>query len=264
MKKLVCLLLVFVFVLCSCEKNKTEDVDSETLNPIVVLVNEEEKLSGDYQLEITFGDRKTLYFAKGEIAWNRSDFSAFSSFDQTFLGASGTTENYYKNGKMVSVANGEKVELDQEAEAVFSKFPYFEIPLYDENCGEIKQSESSVGTTYTFKRTDGKEISKMFVEDDIYELVGVLKKPQPELTEYSEIECVYTVKDGRVVSCRFEFDMKLFDTPAYIPGYSVPEEEYTLDIHIAAKVSYNKFGDEVKIAELSEEISQNDSSSVSQ
>ena len=78
------------------------------------------------------------------------------------------------------------------------------------------------------------------------------KKPQKDLTEYGDVECIYTVKDGRIVSARFEFDMKLFDTPAYVPGYSVPEEEYTLNIHITAKVGYDKFGQDVVIKELSE------------
>lgn len=252
MKRLVCFLLVFVFALCSCENDKYEKGDAAELNSYVEEINSEDKLSGDYQLEITFGEHKTLYFAKGDIAWDRVGLAVYASFDQTFLGASGKTQNFYKNGKMISLSNGEKVEIEQEAQKVFSKFPYFEIPLLNESCGEIKLSESSVGTTYSFTRTDGKEISKMFVEDDIYDLVGVLKKPQPELTEYGDVQCIYTVKDGRIVSCRFEFDMKLFDTPAYVPGYSVPEEDYTLDIHITAKVGYESFGESVIVKEYEE------------
>ena len=252
MKRLICSLLILAFVLCGCEKDDYEKGDPSELNSLVEEVNSEERLSGDYQLEITFGDRKTLFFAKGEIAWDRTDLTIYSSFDQTYLGASGKTENFYRDGKMISLENGQTVENEQSSEAYFEKFPYFRIPLLDDNCSEIKLSESSVGKTYSFTRTDGKEISKMFLEDDIYQLVGVLKKPQPELTEYGEGECVYTVKDGRIVSCRFEFDMKLFDTPAYIPGYSVPEEEYTLNVHITAKVGYESFGEDVIIKEYEE------------
>jgi hypothetical protein len=252
MKRLICSLLVLAFVLCACEKDEHKKGDSSELNSFVEEVNAEERLSGDYQLEITFGDRKTLFFAKGDIAWDRSDLAIYSLFDRTYLGSSGKTENFYQNGKMISLENGKVVETEQPFEAYFEKFPYFKIPLLDENCSEIKLSESSVGTTYSFTRTDGKEISKMFLEDDIYELVGVLKKPQPELTEYGEVECVYTVKDGKIVSCRFEFDMKLFDTPAYIPGYIVPEEEYTLNVHITAKVGYESFGEGVIIKEYEE------------
>lgn len=252
MKRLICSLLVLAFVLCACGKDDTEKGDPSELNSFVEEVNSEERISGDYQLEITFGDRKTLFFAKGEIAWDRSELAIYSSFDQTYLGTSGKTENFYQNGKMISLENGKAVETEQPSETYFEKFPYFKAPLVDDNCGEIKLSESSVGTTYSFTRTDGKEISKMFLEDDIYQLVGVLKKPQPELTEYGDVECVYTVKDGKIVSCRFEFDMKLFDTPAYIPGYIVPEEEYTLNVHITAKVGYESFGEDVIIKEYEE------------
>lgn len=252
MKRLISLLLVSVFVLCACEKDEFVKGNTEEVNAIVENTNSEEKLSGSYQLEITFGDRKTLYFAKGEIDWDRSSFIAHASFDQTYLGASGKTENFFENGKMITVSNGEKVETEHESESIFAKFPYFKIPLLNENCGEIKVGESSVGTTYSFKRTDANELSKMFVEEDIYELVGVLKKPQKDLTEYGDVECIYTVKDGEIVSCRFEFDMKLFDTPAYIPGYSVPEEDYTIDIHIVAKVEYDDFGSGVIIKEFEE------------
>ncbi|MBO5786634.1 MAG: hypothetical protein J6R45_04850, partial [Clostridia bacterium] len=64
-----------------------------------------------------------------------------------------------------------------------------------------------------------------------------------------EAQCVYTVKDGRVLGVRYEFDVKLFDTPAYVPGYSVPESDYTVELHIVAKLSYENFGDQVEIKE---------------
>jgi hypothetical protein len=74
-----------------------------------------------------------------------------------------------------------------------------------------------------------------------------LKKPQKEKTEYSDTKCVVTVKDGAVASARYEFDIKLFDTPSVVEGYTPPEKEYTIKLHITAKVVYEKFGDKVEI-----------------
>ncbi len=252
MKRFFCLMLMLVLSLCGCEKDVKPTVEPEALNEKVALVNEKQRLSGDYQLELTFGDRQTLYFSKGEVAWDRLEKSAYAFFDQTYLGSSSKTENFFKDGKMLSVSDGEKIDDERDSDELFSKFPYCKIPLHNESCGEITESTSTVGQAFSFSRSDGKEISRLFVEDDIFDLVGVFKKPQKDKTEYGEVQCIYTVKDDRIVSCRFEVDMKLFDTPPYIPDYSVPEEEYTITVHVTAKISYDN-SENITIKEYSEE-----------
>lgn len=264
-KKLICLTLVFVTLLFGCSDTKKQStVDTEALNKRVKTVNAETKLSGEYMLEITFSEGVTLYYAIGEMEWDREAKTAFTEFSQSYLGISGETENYFKGEKLTSVSGGEARVSDRKNEEFFSKIPYSKMPLYNESCKEADFSETSSGIAYSFVRSDTEKLSKMFVEDDIYELVTVLKKPQPEKTEYSDMKCVYTVKDGRLVSCRFEFDMKLYDTPSYVPGYSVPEEEYTIDIHINAKITYKQFGKDVSVAEYSESVSESVSEATSE
>ncbi len=260
-KKLICLALVLVAVLFGCEptdqsKNNDEKVNSESLNAKVNDVNSKDKIAGEYMLEMTFGEGVTLYYALGEMAWDREAQTAFTDFSYSYLGVSGKTENYFKNGKLTSVDGGEVITGDRKAEELFSKIPYSSMPLYSGDCKGLVVSDTSSGTAYSFTRSDTKKLSKMFVEDDIYDIVTVLKKPQPEKTQYSDMQCVYTVNDGKLVSCRFEFDMKLFDTPAYVPGYSVPEEDYTIDIHVNAKITYKQFGNDVSVEEYSETVSE--------
>lgn len=253
MKRFACVLLVLTVLLCGCDGTKKTKVNSEELNAFAESVNAQSKLSAEYMLEITFGEGVTLYYTLGNADWDRALQTAYAKFDQTYLGLSAKSENFFKDGKMVSVEGGEAITTERDSTELFSKFPYAKIPQCNESCGEILLSSSTVGTSYTFTRGDTAEISKIFVEDDIYQLVGVIKKPQPEKTQYGDTKCVYTVKDGALVSSRFEFDMKLFDTPAYVPGgNSIPESEYTIDVHINAKITYKSLGEGVSVKEYSE------------
>ncbi|MBQ4317054.1 MAG: hypothetical protein IJC20_02280 [Clostridia bacterium] len=250
-KKLIILLCVLAFVLGSCGKQE-ETVDEEavsSLSEAINATNVETKFSGKYMLEITFGDSAVLYYALGNAAWDSEKGVASATFDQTYLGVSSVAANYFENGKMTSVDNGTVLELERDKDTLFSKFPYAKLPEYKSEYGNIVISESSQGKTYKIKRSDTKDLCDIVVGGDIYTIANVIKKPQPEKTQYGETECVYTVKDGKVVGCRYEFDVKLFDTPAYVPGgaYNVSESEYTLDIHVTAKVTYEKFGDDVEV-----------------
>lgn len=258
-KNLVVILCVLAFVLSSCG-NEEETVDESvvaTLNSAINATNNENKISGKYMLEITFANSATLYYALGNAAWDSEEGIASATFDQTYLGVSSVGANYYKNGVMTSVDDGVAMELERDRDTLFSRFPYAKLAEYKSEYGNISTSASSLGTTYKLTRIDTKELCDVVVGGDIYTIANVIKKPQPEKTEYGATECTFTVKDGRVVGCRYEFDVKLFDTPAYIPGgaYSVPESEYTLDIHVTAKVTYEKFGDDVTVLTYTDESS---------
>lgn len=247
------LMLVVAFALClfwGCEDAGPDNtVSPEELNSAVGAINSETRLSGDYMLELTFGEGSVLYYALGDIAWDRSENKVFAEFTQTYLGISSDMENYYSDGKMVSIEDGSPITVDRQSEEILTKFPYFTVP---EASADVTKGSNSAGTTYTFSALDTKQLCESIVGTDLYSLVTVIKKPQPELTEYGETKCIYTVSEGKLVSCRFEFDVKLFDTPAYTPNYSQPESEYTIDLHVTAKVSYDGTGEETEIAEYSE------------
>ncbi len=254
-KKLISFLIVLSILLCGCgEREETADPEIVSqLSDAIAKTNSENRFSGKYMLEITFGDSAVLYYALGNVAWDSEKGVASAVFDQTYLGESKVMENYFSDNKMISVENENAIPTDRDASELFSKFPYAKLPEYSSNYGKITVSDSAQGKTFSLKRTDTKTLCDTLIGDDIYKLANVIKKPQPDKTQYGDTTCIYTVSDGKVIGCRYEFDIKLFDTPAYVPGgYSVPESDYTLDLHIIAKVTYQAFGEDVEVLEYSE------------
>ncbi len=254
MKKLLIFALALCLLLCACgDGNQSDNSEVEkSLSEAISVTNSETAFSGSYMLEINFGQGVSLYYANGKVECNRSEKKASIAFAQTYLGVSANRKNYIANGKAISVDGETATEVDVDTNALLSKFPYSQMFSLPEEVGEIAVNESMVGRTYTVTRNDTEIICDSVVGGDIYDMVDVLKQPQKDKTEYGETKCIYTVSEGRVTGVRYEFDVKLYDTPAYIPGYSVPESEYTITLHITAKLSYDKFGGEVTVGEYSE------------
>lgn len=248
-KTVICLVLILSLLLCACAEEEGDNAEMKSaLESAIAATNSEEAFSGQYMLEISFGKGVALYYALGDVECDRSAKKAFVSFSQTYLGISSTAKNYIGNGKIISLEGGNTTEIEGNIEDFLVKFPYGGVFPLPENA-TLSSNESMVGTTYTVIRNDTKSICENVIGDDIYEIVDVLKQPQKDKTEYGETECTYTVSEGRVTGVRYEFDMKLFDTPAYIPGYSVPESEYTVQFRVVAKISYRGFGSEVEVEE---------------
>ena len=254
MKKcLISCLLALSLLICGCaDGGGTNSELLSELNGAIESVNAEARVSGGYLIEISVSG-VTLYYAKGNIAFDREKNVAFNDFTQTYMGKSVVSQNYFSNGRLVSVEKGKATEFDRTSEQILGKFPYSELMTLPENIGEITEKISSVGRTVELVRKDTSVICETVVGKDIYTLTGVIKKPQTDKTRYSDTKCVYTVKDGRVVGCRYEFTVTLFDTPAYVPGYSVPESEYTIDLSVVAKVNYDEFGEGITVSEYSAE-----------
>lgn len=253
-KRIIALLCASVLIFCGCGDG-ADTPDEETVNELCLAINatnSETRLSGKYMLEMTFGDSAVLYYALGNVAWDTEKKISHVSFNQTYLGKSSVAENYFADGTMISVDDGNVITAERESDTLFSKFPYARLLEYSSGQGGITVSNSASGKTFTVVYKNTEELSKWVVGEDIYSIASVIKKPQTDKTQYGDTTCVYTVSDGKVVGCRYEFDIKLFDTPAYVPGYSVPESDYTLDIHVVAKMSYESFGEGVEISEYSE------------
>lgn len=237
--------------LVSCGEGESLNPDAKnTLCGYIDNINAETRLSGEYMLEISFGEGSVLYYSNGKMAWDRAEEKISSSFSQTYLGVSSRLENYFSNGKMVSVEDGDAIESERTAESFLTKFPYFSLPSPEDE--KVVLGNNTKGESFSFELSSSKALCDALVGDDIYTLVTVLKKPQKELTEYGKASCIYTVSEGKIVSCRYDFDIKLFDTPAYIPGgMSQPEEDYTIVIRISARLEYGETGDSVEISEYS-------------
>lgn len=248
MKRLICLMLSALMLFCSCAEGEDNAQLKDELDSAVLAVNSEVKLTADYMLEITFGDSATLYYALGTASWDREQKIATAFFDQTYLGASVEMKNYFAGSEMVSVENGNPITVQRDGDILLTKFPYLKVFSADDGNSIVKGSNSQ-GNTYSFFASDTKTLCETILGGNIYDLVPQIKKPQEDKTQYGEAKCVYTVSEGRLLSCRYEFDIKLFDTPAVTANYTPPESEYTLDLHITAKISYTDFGDNVEIAE---------------
>ncbi len=249
---LICLVALSL-LLVGCGET-VDDVLAGELASAVESLNAESRIAGSYMLEITFGERNTLYYAIGDIECDRAERRLHASFDQTYLGASAEAENYIADGKIVSIIDGETLTEDCDPVEYLSKFPYCTIPAYSEAFGEIVKGENMSGTTYSYDRNDGKELFDILLGGDIYSL-AMIKNPQPDKAVYGDVTTTVTAVDGKAVSCRYEFDIKLYDTPSAVSGYTPPESEYTVELHVVARVSYDSFGADVEIAEYSEKAS---------
>lgn len=243
-----CLVLALAALLCGCSGGEKQDPSAaKELNGAVAAANEEASVSGDYLLEITFGAGNVLYYAKGNIEFDRAEKKAFAEFNWNWLGNSDKVRNYYSNGVMTSVSDGEVIKEDYADDELFSKFPYSALLLCEEDRA-VTVGNNSIGKTFSVSRSDTEKICETVV-GDIYSLVTVIKKPQKDKTKYGDTTVTYTVSDGKAVACRFEFSVTLFDTPSYVPGYQPPESEYSVELKVSAKVGYSRFG--VEVAEYS-------------
>ena len=252
MKRLLLIILSLVLLLSACGGDKIDKEALSELNAAIKNTNAEASISGKYMLEITFSDSVTLYYASGDAAWDKEAGKASAIFSQTYLGSSSEGANYFANGKVLSVGSEDAIEVERSKDALFALFPYVNAFEVQESVESLSVTQSTLGRAYTVTTDNTEEICQAVIGGDIFTIVEVLKKPQPDKTKYGKATCTYTVgDDGRLAAVRYEFDVTLYDTPAYIPGYSVPEDDYSITLHVAARISYNGFGDEVEIAEYS-------------
>ncbi len=250
MKKLISVVLSALLLLWSCGAEDKTNI--EQLNSAINAHNSQKKFSGNYLLDITFGNESagqygTLYYAAGDMEWDRDAKKAYAKFNQNYLGTAYIMENYFSNGTMISVEDGKAIESERNADDLFSMFPYYSLLTYDESlCKNIAKGNNVAGTSYTFERSDTKAIFDKIFGDGIYDIIvstTTMTSPQKDKTKYSNAKCVYTVSEGKLFSCRYEFDMTIYDTPAYIPGYTQEESKYTLELHIVAKVEFDSKGE---------------------
>ncbi len=243
MKRVFCIILAFAMLFAAaCSDDGQSEIRAE-MESALDEVNGEARLSCNYLLEITFDGSKVLYYAKGNACWDRDDLRITTIYDRTYLGNTLRMESYLANGENYSLVDGTPVKIDSISGNMFEQFPQFRLPSVGEE-GEISVSDNLAGKAYKFAPEDAEALCQALV-GDIYGIAQVIEVPQRDKTEYSNAQCVYTVKDGRIASARYELDIKLFDTPML----SKDEEDYTLDLHVSAKLEYIAFGNSVGIAE---------------
>lgn len=250
MRRLAVLALAAVLLLCACGEN-TQPIAGEIERAVGALAAKT-AFGGDYLLEISVsGESKTtLYYAKGVFGRDSAAKTAYTSFDQSWFGMSAVSENYYSDGRIVSINDGEVITAEREPDDVFLKFPYSAPEGYGSSCRGLSAEPNTRGKAVMFTRGGSSEFCESVVGGDLYTLAYVIKDPQPEKTVYGDVKCIYTLSGGELISAGYEFDVTLFDTPSYVPGYSQPEEDYSIKLHVVAKVNYS---DEYEIKEYSGE-----------
>ncbi|MBO4452373.1 MAG: hypothetical protein J5793_00405 [Clostridia bacterium] len=225
--------VLFAFAACSSES-------PDALNEAINAHNAPGTLSAEYSLEISTLSGSSIYYVKGAFDADRTAKKAYTSFAQSWLGSTAEGENYFSGGKVYSLSEDCEVYESTPDYDILALFPYIDIPLYGDSCKGLSKGENARGVSYTYTIVSDPEFCKKFT-GDIYTLAYTIKEPQTDKTEYGDIRCTVTVADGVLLSFICEFDVKLFDKPAYIPGYSVPEEEYTTNLHVSAKLNYKDF-----------------------
>ena len=231
-------LIIAAALLCACGGDR---VDAAGLNAASSACAGKDRHSGQYMLEITFAENTaTLYYARGDFEYDRAGKTASLDFSQTWLGSSSKARNDYKDGVITNTTDGETFEVPREAELLFSQFPYFAPPLCLETDSNLSEHPGARGTQYTFVRKNASDFCKAVVGGDVCDLVPALRQPRREETSFGDVAFTCLVEGESLLSFGCEFDVTLYDTPAYIPGYSVPEEEYVITLHVTARVSYDE------------------------
>ncbi|MBO4276807.1 MAG: hypothetical protein J5925_00230 [Clostridia bacterium] len=251
MKTRLFALLLAALLLCGCTAKP--DYAPE-LNAAVQNRAAAAKLGGECLLEISVaGSATPVYYLRGSFSCDKEAQTAFLEFDQTWLGQSSKAFNYYSGGVVTNITDGEEFTQPREANELLAKFPYFAPDPHREGDGEITRTEAAKGFCYTYVRKNGAEFCESVIGGDIYALVPVLKQPQEDKTVYGDVAFTCAADGETLISYGCEFDVTLFDTPAYVPGYSVPEEEYTLKLRVTMRITYSDGEITVKSYEKSEE-----------
>lgn len=240
MKKILIVLLSALLLLCGCAENTKTYTE---LDNAIADINAQTRLSAENILEISF-DGGVLYYAAGTSNWDRTEKYGNLKLTTTYLGSSSKTDCFFEDGIMLNVTSDGIYEYERDCDILLSNFPCFKILPHN---GNVTVSSNSIGTAYKFSLNNGKELLESLVGGDIYYLVSVITNPQKDKTIYSPVECTYTVKDGKMHSCRYEFDVKLFDTPMATANGLPDESEYTINLHVSAKVTYNQYGEGVTV-----------------
>ena len=237
MKKLafVCA-AVCALLLCGCSENRDH---SPELNAAIKNRAAQKTLGGECMLEIAAAESAApVYYLRGQFACDKQEKTAFMEFDQTWLGMSSKAYNYFSDGEVINVTDGERFVQPREAEEILAKFPYFAPEPRRDTDGAVSRAEAAKGYTYSYTRKNDAAFCESVVGGDLYELVAVMKQPQTDKTVYGDVLFTCTADGDKLLSYGFEFEVTLFDTPAYVPGYSVPESEYTLKLRVTARITY--------------------------
>lgn len=242
-KRLILLTLSALLLFCGCAEELGDNSEYKALlEEYTQSLNSQTAASADYMLEIT-ADGAAVYFITGSAAWDREKELLSKTFSRTHLGYSVEMSHYFDGETLTVTENGIERSVKPQGISPMEQFPCMEIFSAEENA-VITAGENIQGQTYSFTLGNTRELSYSIFGGDISSLMVVMNSPLTEKTRYSDTVCTYTVADGRILSCRYEYDVTLYDAPATDDEAGTEEE---LSVHVSAKIAFTNFGSNVKV-----------------
>lgn len=239
------LCLTLCLPLASCAR-----VDYEPLNEAVQATQALEKYSADYYIEVSLSDGSVnLLYLNGSYSIDKANKLLARDSSQTYLGDAWHETEQYDGEALYNAEGDDKYKVVCTFEEVLEQTVYATVPVIDQSdISRLSVSQNASGTLYKFTAKDMAEYEFSTVGDNIYTLAA-LRKPQKDLTQYSDLDCEYTVGtlggETCVTGWQVSYQISLFDTPPYAAGTKQDINDYRLDITVRIRVKIKSIGQEI-------------------
>jgi len=249
MKRFLPLLLCFALLLSSCNA-----LHYDSIEQYVNATNGLTKYSANFFIQVGFADGSvSLLYLNGSYDVDKQSGVLYRDGSETYLGDSWHETEFFENGCLYNAEGDDKYAVTCTLDDVLAQTIYRMLPQIDsENAYKISEASNAGGRLFSFGAKNMQEYEFEIVGDNIYALAA-LNVPQKDKTQYTDLKCEYTVSDKfgteMVTAWQIQYGMSLYDTPPYIPGKAVNEEDYRLDINVRIKVVINSVGEDVVLPE---------------
>lgn len=240
----VCLLLCVMICVSvqSCAPSVSFEPVKEAADKTAAL----EKYSANFYVELALSDGSvSLLYLNGTYSVDKSNRLVVRDSSQTYLGDAWHETEYYDGETLFNAEGDDKYQIKCDFASVIGQTIYATVPdIADVNVTGLASSSNESGTLYKFTAKNMAEFEKSTVGDNIYTLAA-LRKPQKELTKYSDLDCEYTVSDDLVTGWQLSYTISLYDTPPYAAGAQQNIEDYRLDVNVRIRVKIKSIGQEI-------------------
>lgn len=218
-----------------------------------------QKYSANYYIEVTLADGSiTLLYLNGSYSVDREKGLVMRDSSQTYLGDAWHETEYYDGEMLYNAEGDDRYKLACSLGEVLQQSVYALAPVIpEEKVFHLSASDNSAGRMYRFEARDMSQFQFDTVGDSIYTLAA-LRKPQKELTEYTDVRCEYTVGEVDGTEClstwQIEYGMSLFDTPPYAAGTKQDIDDYRLDISVRLRVKLTSVGESFSLPAIDKDL----------
>lgn len=233
MKKLLFVLLTFCLLLASCAS-----ADNTHIQPVKDGFSDTEYNDYSFTLRVEMG-KKCVLLASGDVSVTDSPLSLTAEIEETFLGDNlGKTQISWSDGKLST--DGVKEETSWEE--LRSSMIYAAPLVFEESM--VKKTETGTtlaGTIYRHYIKDNSKSDTLYVllGAALPEICGVASVIKDE-SEFKDIVCEYTLsEDGEPLGYTIRFTAVYQDTPPYVPGVTPDKSDYTVEVGIEFRLTYN-------------------------